>query len=220
MDYDGYSYCGHQTREAPIGLATSLPRWPHKAITWRVDAHVPSIARDAYRASVAEAFARWSRVCGIQPREVDAGRPANIVLGLQRERPGNVLADCQLPFPGISATASLQMRVDTEEVWCISDNPPRDRIDLTRVICHELGHGLGCSHLGSAALMAPTYSLRIKTPQAEDIAQMVARYGQPVPVEAPEPPKSTPEGEAELLRILNRGGKIVVRFADGREVQA
>ena len=68
--------------------------------------------------------------------------------------------------------------------------------------------------------MAPTYSLRIATPQAEDIAQMVARYGQPVPVVEPDQPKPTPEGEAELLRILNRGGKLVIKFADGREVTA
>lgn len=219
MNYDGIAFCGHESREAPLGVGASLPRWPSPRITWRVVQPLPQIAQDAYRRCIAEAFARWSRVCGIVATETPNG-PANIEIGLQTERPGNVLADCQLPYPGIHPQASLKMRVDTAETWCISDNPPQNRIDLTRVICHELGHGLGLSHLGPGALMAPTYSLLIATPQREDIAAVVARYGMPGPAPQPDQPPPDPEGERELLRILNRGGRVVVRFADGREVQA
>ena len=222
-NYDGFRYCAHQGESAPIG-AGGLPRWPHKRITWRVLQPLPQFANDAYRAAIAEAFSRWAKVCGITPVEVDQGEPANLAFYVVSQTPGGMLAQCYLPYPGITAKHSLRCEVDKAEgaAWCISDNPPSNRLDLVRVLTHEIGHGLGVSHLGeqSGALMAPFYSSRVGWPQATDIAEVVARYGQPVEQPAAPEIPTTAEGEAELLRIIAKGGRVVVRFANGREVQA
>ena len=156
--------------------------------------------------------------------EAQQGETANLAFYVVSQTPGGMLAQCYLPYPGITPQNSLRCEVDKAEgtAWTIADNPPSNRIDLVRVLTHEIGHGLGVSHLGeqSGALMAPFYSSKIGWPQAGDIAEVVARYGQPV--EQPKQPEipTAPEGEAELLRIISKGGRVVVRFADGREVTA
>ena len=221
--YDGFRYCAHQGDSAPIG-AGGLPRWPHKRITWRVLQPLPQFANDAYRAAIAEAGRRWAEACGIEWVEAQQGETANLAFYVVSQTPGGMLAQCYLPYQGITPQHSLRCEVDKAEgaAWCISDNPPSSRLDLVRVLTHEIGHGLGVSHLGeqSGCLMAPVYSSKIGWPQAGDIAEVVARYGQPV--EQPKQPEipTTPNGEAELLRIFQRGGRVIVRFADGREVTA
>ena len=156
--------------------------------------------------------------------EASQGETANLAFYVVSQTPGGMLAQCYLPYPGITAKHSLRCEVDKAEgaAWCISDNPPSNRLDLVRVLTHEIGHGLGVSHLGeqSGALMAPFYSSKIGWPQAADVAEVVARYG--MPVEQPKAPEipTTAEWEAELLRIISKGGRVVVRFADGREVTA
>lgn len=221
--YDGYRYCAHQGESAPIN-GDGPPCWPHKRITWKVKQGLPQFASDAYRAAISEAFNRWAKVCGITPVEASPGETPNIVFEVISETPGGKLAQAYLPYPGITSKHTLQCQLDRAEgaAWCISDNPPLNRIDLTRVLVHEIGHNLGMSHLGehSGAIMAPVYSPQIGCPQIADRQEAVARYG--MPVEQPKVPEipTTAEGEAELLRIIAKGGKVVVRFADGREVTA
>lgn len=212
-NYDGRSFCGRVGEPGEFGA--SMAKWNHDAITWSIIADLPQISRESFRGAMTKAFARWSAVCGISPVEV-AGPSANIVVGIQTQAPGGVLADCQLPFPGITRNHSLRMRVDTAERWAISDNAPPDRIDLVRVLAHEIGHGLGLNHGPTGALMAPTYSVRIIEPTAWDINEVRARYGNPKPPVPPAPsplptPNPTPEGDAILCEILRRGGRFFVR---------
>jgi hypothetical protein len=103
----------------------------------------------------------------------------------------------------------LRMRIDTAEAWVISDNPPNNRVDLLRVLIHELGHGLGIPHIGTGNLMAPIYSSRISRPQSGDISEGVSRYGLANP-NPPQPP--LPPGEyREILAVLEKGGAVFVR---------
>ena len=81
----------------------------------------------------------------------------------------------------------LNFRFDYTESYCISDNPPPNKLDIVRIACHELGHALGSDHIEGPNLMAPTYSLKIKDPQMADRATMVARYGLPLAEPAPSP---------------------------------
>ena len=216
-DYEGQPFC-----TAHIEAVGANYKWPHKNISWAVTADLPGMARDSFRRAVAEAFRRWAAVCGVVPHEANEGEVCNIVIGVQTERPGNVLADCELPV-NLPATGRVRMRVDTVETWCISDNPPRDRIDLVRVLCHELGHGLGFSHGPSGCLMAPTYSMAIRAPQAWDIVEARSRYGDPRPVSPPQPqPEPSPptEGDIELCKILSRGGRMFARSVrNGTEIE-
>lgn len=214
MDYDGIVFCAPKPES--VG---AVYKWPHRNISWGIVADIPSLPRDSFRRAVAEAFRSWAAVCGVEPFEAEPGKLANVIIGIQSEQPGSVLADCELPV-GKSANGTVRMRIDTQEIWCLSDNPPRDKIDLIRVIRHELGHGLGLSHGPAGCLMAPTYSLRIREPQGWDIMEMRARYGEPRP-EPPEPSEpSDPAGDLELLRILNRGGRIFARSTrNGTEIE-
>ena len=207
MNYDGMQFCA----AVPESVGAQY-KWPHRDITWGVSADLPAIPRESFRNAVREAFRRWESVCGIVAVELMGGALPNVLIGIQNERPGNVLADCEVPV-GKSATGTVRMRVDTVETWCISDNPPADRIDLVRVLTHELGHALGSSHGPTGCLMAPTYSLRIREPQSWDIVEMRARYGYPRPNVPPtaRPIPDDQAGDIELLKIISRGGRIFAR---------
>lgn len=220
-NYDGHRLCGHTETEQALGVGQKLSQWPHSELTWSIRDGLPGIAEDSYAAIVGESFKRWTDVCGLRTRRVVSGR-GNIEFTVQTIGPGGVLADCQLPYPGITPSHTLLCRVDTAENWVAANNPQPNQIDLYRVLCHELGHGIGISHLpeNSGALMAPFYSAKIAVPQVPDIEQARARYG--ARVVAQQPDKNVPPmpagGEQLLLGLFARGNQLVMKNAEGGEL--
>lgn len=79
------------------------------------------------------------------------------------------------------------------ELWSIYSGPVRAAADFRRVAVHELGHFLGLGHEESAsAIMAP-YIGSIEQPTADDVAGVVALYGNGATQPDPDPdPVPTP----------------------------
>lgn len=186
MNYDGAVLCAvpdHFGRGA-------LNQWPQgRLVTWALGAfRLPGLTVSDCEAATQEALERWSRVSGFRHQKA-SGRTADITINTGAiDGQSGTLAWMELP-PGEGATRPLKGLVDTSEDWVISDNPPSHKIDLIRVLCHELGHALGISHIEAGNLMAPTYSSAISRPQFGDITQVRARYGLPVePKPNPNPP--------------------------------
>jgi hypothetical protein len=212
VDYDGMVLCGFKE---PANFSDRMYRWPSPDITWGIAAKLPQFAADSFYDACTECFDRWPRVCGVRPRFItDIGR-ANILVGIQTIGPGGVLADCELPTMG-SMDQQCRLRADTAEAWCISDNPPPDKVDFLRTGCHEVGHGLGIGHIAAGNLMAATYSRTIRAPQRDDTYEAVNRYGLPIPPSPDAPPSPTPEYSdaafAELAKWLEQGARIVAKI--------
>lgn len=207
MNYDGQRLCNVDDQ---LGLGENRCRWPSPDITWSVQADLPPFPRSSFVAAIEQAWSYWSSICGIRPR-MTTGQ-ANVEIGIQTIGPGGVLADCQLPC-AVNMGQRCQMRVDTAEAWIIAENPPGNRVDLVRVLCHELGHGLGCPHLSGANLMAPTYSATIRRPQRDDIAWMVGTYG--LPSAPPVPPSpADPAGLRQVgIILVDTNGVITLKLS-------
>lgn len=148
------------------------------------------------------AINRWNDVCGLRLRLATNSKTAHILVsqGPIDGRNG-VLAQSELPC-GFTATAmrQLQQTYDSNEIWVIGDNPPVGKIDLARVMCHELGHAIGIGHITDGNLMSPVYSTSIAVPRNADITEARARYGSPAPVAPPSTPAPVPAtGKPQLI---------------------
>lgn len=152
---------------------------PGQVVTWGSaiqDGDLGELTREQVQKSIEEALHRWEEVCGILFEELDS-QEADITLyaNLPNPGPGGTLADSELPC---GPDRLLRQRYDTDERWGIFNNNDPNRIDLTRVICHEIGHAIGIFHISPGNLLAPTYS-SITHPQTGDIAEAMRRYGPP-----------------------------------------
>lgn len=178
-------FCGCVER---IG-GEAIPRWDQPAwngvawvglparrvLKWTLDRSVP----DSYKASIAWAWAEWGKVCAIQAVYVAAAAEADIVYTAGSIDGGsNTLAWAELP---VGPDRQLTSKIDTAEQWHLDPTtaPPRGRIHLGGVICHENGHLLGLDHDATPerALLDPTYGADVLTPQRLDIKAAVVRYG-------------------------------------------
>lgn len=175
-------------------------------VTWGSaiqDGDLGELTREQVQKSITEALNRWEEVCGIRFEEFDdPSADITMFANLPNPGPGGTLADSELPC---GPDRPLKQRYDRDERWGIFNNDDPSRIDLTRVICHEVGHAIGIFHIGSGNLLAPTYSEIIK-PQTGDIAEAQRRYGPPRV--GPDPPPLNPGTGTEVRLILRDDGLV------------
>lgn len=190
-----------------LEVGEGTPHWGKHDLTYSVVSGLPGIPVDSMKRAAQIAFDRWAAVCDIRASHIKtAGEAADILMQVGPiDGPSGVLAWSELP--GNGTTRQLKQMYGKAEKWVIADTVPVGRIDLVRVMCHELGHALGSAHLPAGNLLAPTYSTTINKPQAGDTLIMVQRYGQPKPV-VPQPPAG---GDDENIWIWFRVPKSQIR---------
>lgn len=169
-------------------------------ITWDVERGVTGFSREDVASVVEAAWALWSAVADVRSQRVTSGSPNVLITSRRLDGQNGVLAQAQLPSQN-QRSGTLGLWLDTSEVWVLAKNPPPGKMDILRVIAHELGHSLGLGHApgGSPNLMAPAVS-RIREPQAGwDIPQIVARLGLPG---ATQPPAGGDDPLTDLIRAI------------------
>lgn len=152
-------------------------KWPMQRVTYYSNLDLPGISADQAKQAFDVACRQWMAICGIVLVRVPSANKANIVStdgegradGLDGR--GGTLAWSELPC-GAGPNSQYQQKFDRAEAW--------NYLMAVAVICHELGHALGLSHLPKGNLMAPYYDPDTIQPQSGDIAEMVSRYGKPV----------------------------------------
>lgn len=184
-----------------LNASQGKPRWGKRELTYAILSGLPGINLDQVKRAAEVAFDRWSAVCDIRASHIKtATEAADIVMEVAHiDGPSNVLAWSELP--GMDTVRQLKQRYDSSDSWVIANNTTvGGKIDLIRVMCHELGHALGEAHLSVGNLLAPMYSQQINKPQTGDIAAMIERYGPPRV--APVPPHIPgPENEWVTIKI-------------------
>lgn len=159
-----------------------LCKWPHVDVSCYNAIKVSTLSDAEVKEAYEAALQSWNDVAGINLHSVATER-ANIVSrsGLI-DGNGRVLAFSNLPC-GVSASDTMNQKYDTGERWSKSF--------LQEVVAHEVGHAIGLNHLRAGNLMAPYATGNLIVPQKGDVAEAVARYGEPKP-KAPTPPSPPP----------------------------
>jgi len=88
---------------------------------------------------------------------------------------GDALAESYLPDED---TLQLEQLYDFSEPWEFDEKPAKGRIDIGRVVIHELLHALGVGHYDGdePSIMSPYYDETIREPQAWEVRQLLRKY--------------------------------------------
>lgn len=157
-------------------------------LSYHVAEALPGLSRAATEAAFAEALGYWAAVCAVTFTPTASPRAANLLFEIGAiDGPSGTLAYQFLPCGRDTSATQLRGKYGSAEPWVASADPSPSRIDAVRVICHEVGHGLGLDHGPEGALLAPYYDRTIRRPRAWDIAEAQLRYGAPLAAPAPPP---------------------------------
>jgi len=198
----------------------NLCQWPKTmarvTLAHRLEGLNP-LSAEVERDLVKQACAAWNAVCGINLVVIDDMNSANIYSQVGSTGAG-VLAYSFLPC-GANANSRMQQVYSQSTNW--------NKNILLQVLIHEIGHAIGLDHGPNGALMQPTANGAILKPQAWDIQQAVARYGNPKPAPAPDPqdpqvptpmPGGTVVGRIVLASDMKKGDTLIVTAgSDGSE---
>jgi hypothetical protein len=164
--------------------------------TWWFDGDLPGLSDAVIEQTIQTSLGSWSKWCALQWTKAATKASSTLLIITTRiDGPSNILADCQLPFPGMQ---QLLMRLDLEK-YTTAFTPERGYIGLPHVIAHEGGHAKGLMHLDfdqTPDLMNATYRADIWEPQADEGAIVRKLYGPTRPAPAPVPPAP---GEIPLI---------------------
>lgn len=188
MNYDGVSFCAV---EDTFRAGARLCKFNGMKLTWTTEGNLPNFDHLSLAAAGAQAWKLITDVCGLAVEYVTNPKTANVLTRFGGiDGPAGTLAWSKI-FCG--NTGQIDQLFDTSEAFVHASNPPANRISLVGTWCHENIHAVGLNgHLGPGNLMAATYNSQILRPQSGDIAELVARYGLPKPVEVPTVPVPVP----------------------------
>ncbi len=152
---------------AAFTLRTKRPKW------FLVN-DLPWMPRPRLESVIQEASDGWDAVADVHASRASTQAEADwIFTTAQMDGPMGVLADAQLPSPGLRQQVC---RIDIAE-QALADV-------LVVILRHEIGHLWGLQHFSSAPppeLMEPKLNKAITNPQPAESALMAQWYGMPQP---------------------------------------
>jgi hypothetical protein len=155
---------------------------PTKRPTWWLQNDLPWMSHGELQEVIQKALDAWSAVCDVKGTMAPNAQSASFLITVASlDGPGGVLADMQLPSPGLR---QQRMRID------IAEQALKHR--LPAIITHEFGHAFALQHFPVSPppeLMEPRIS-NIDLPQPTEAALMAKWYGLP---QSPSPDPGLPE---------------------------
>ena len=182
--------CRYDDLDERSDYVASGGRWPTTGVTYSFGPGTADIAAEFEAGLAAQAFGLWGNVTRVRAVEVPDGGAGSFAGNMRQwwavgdhgdgysfDGPGGVLAHCFYPPPVNTGAIAGDCHFDDAENW-VTPALGGAGIDVVTVMAHEIGHGLGLQHSADPnALMYPYYSARRAYLGSDDIAGIVAKYG-------------------------------------------
>lgn len=189
--------------EMSVSAATQC-KWPMKDVLYRQQMTLGGLTSDQIAQAYTQAMNEWNAICGIRLQLHAGTGPINIDAASGHiDGNSGTLAYSYLPCNS-NANSRMTQLFDNAENWTYNW--------LVEVACHEIGHAIGLDHSpDSHALMYPySHGGSVPKPQAWDIQQAVARYGQPTAPPQPIPPQPDVPEIGGILIINGQSYKMIL----------